>query len=635
MLNSLRQSAGSWVVKILLGLLVLSFGIWGIGDIVRFQPDADVATVGSQGISGPQFLQRFDRQVQNMRRQFGPTFDQEQARRLGFVDQVLQQMITQLLYDQQAADLNLIATDSEVLRQIQQTPAFQDSLGNFSRLTFENQLARVGENEQSYVAILKQAITRNQLLEAATVAARSPSVLVDAIYRYQYEKRVLEVLSIQFDARLVVEQPTEDDIAAYYNDHENEFMAPEYRDITYLTLSPDDVAGDMAVSDEELRQSYEARLAEFSKDEVRTVDQIVVQDEQQAQKIVDRMREGGEFYAVAKELADADQEAVAMGEMTRDEMPDAIGDPVFALSAGEIGGPVQSPFGWHVFRVTDIAPGGTKRFEEVRDTLVRGLQREKALDAMYDLSNQIEDKLAGGATLEEIAEALNLTHGRVTGVDAAGRNRDDQPAEGLPNVAGLISTAFAAGVGDDLLLQESAGGIYYLVRVDNILEPALRPLDQVRDRIVANLTAETKEKLAAEEADRILTAVQGGTDLSVMASGDGISVLTTQPLVRTESQTEANLSAELAKQVYDLSVGTAASGLSRDGRAYLVVRVKEIEAAPTTDDAPGRLQTEQALTQSMSEDLMQQFTAAMRAKFEVEIHDRQIDALFDEANVRG
>lgn len=635
MLNSLRESSGSWVVKILLGLLVLSFAIWGIGDIVRFQPDANVATVGDQGVSGQQFLARFDQQVRNLQRQFGPTFDQEQARRLGFVDQVLQQMVTQMLYDQQAADMNLIATDEEALRNIQQNPAFRDSLGNFSRLTFENRLANARETEQSYVALLKQAIKRNQLLEASTLAARSPSVLVDAIYRYQNEKRVLEILSVQVEAMQVAEQPSEDAINNHYREHEADFMAPEYRDISYLTLSADDVAGDMKVNEDELHAAYDARLSEFTETEVRTVDQVVVPDQELAERIVGRMREGGDFYAVAKELADADRDAVSMGEMTRDQMPDAIGEPVFALGVGEIGGPVQSPFGWHVFRVTDISPGGKKEFAEVRDILLNDLQREKAVDAMYDLSNRIEDRLAGGARLEEIAETLNLTHGRVSTVDASGRNRDDQPADGLPNVAGLIATAFNSEVGEDLALHESADGTYYLVRVDKIYPPTLQPLNKVRDVIIAELLTEEKNRQAEEEANRLLAEVQSGKDLTDLASGGGISVQTTPPVVRSQSLSQANLSGDLASKVYDLAPGTAASGPSRDGSAHLVVRVKEIEPASADDNAPGRSQTRQAITQSISEDLLQQFTAALRQKFEVEIHDRQIDALFDEVNARG
>lgn len=630
MLNTLRESAGSWLVKILLGLLIISFAAWGINDVFTFRPDADVATVGDRGISGPAFLDRFDRQVRDLRRQFGPSFDQEQARRLGFADRVLDQMITQTLYDEQAEELDLIASDAEARRQIQLNPAFRDSLGNFSRLEFENRLASIQQSEQGFVAILKQAIMRNQLLEAATFAADSPTVMVDAIYRYQNEMRVLDVLAIQSDAMTASGQPSEDAIASYYRENESDFMAPEYRELTYLTLTADDVAGDMAVSENELQEAYESRLAEFTKEETRTVDQIVVQDEAVALAIVDRLKQGGDFYAVAKELADADRDAVSLGNMRRDEMPDAIGDPVFALEAGAIGGPVQSPFGWHVFRVTEISEGGRQSLADVKQQLLEGLQYEKAVDEIYDLSIRIEDMLAGGAKLEEIAETLGLTHGRVAAVDASGRNRDEQPAEGLPSIPGLLATAFNTEIGEDLALQEAASGAYYLVRVDSITPSALRPLDDVRGHIVERLTELEKETLARAEAERIMAAARNGQPLSEFAGADGYSVMTTQPLIRTQSQSQANLSADLARDVYDLQSGGVTSGPSRDGSAYLVVKVREIQPAAAGENAPGRVQTRQVLTQSISEDLLEQFTAALHEKFKVEKHHAQINALFDE-----
>ena len=622
-------------MKIFLGLLVLSFAIWGIGDIFRFQPSAAVVTVGDQEISGERFLYRFNRELRNLQARFGPEFDQAQARRLGLVDQVMQQVTNEALYNQQISELGLTASEDDILVEIQQNPSFRDSFGNFSRLLFEQRLRQMEETEQTFVASLKQIMARAQLLEATVGSVSQPAVMADAIYSYQQEKRVLEILSLPHTAMTLEEAPSEEELATYHREHKERFTSPEYRKLTFLTLRPADVAGEIHVDDQELHDSYDARLHEFTTLERRTVEQIVVQDKELASQITERLRNGDDFYAVAEELAGADKSSLALGQVTQEEMPSEIGEAVFALAVDQIGEPVNSPFGWHVFRVLDIAPGGTRSFETVKDDILNSLQLEKALDAVYDLSTSIEDRLAGGNTLEEIAEGLSLVHGRVAAVDASGRNREGQPAEGLPDVPGLLQAGFTTEVGEDLILRQGADGTYYLVRVDEIMPITLRPLAEVRDDVRSLLEEEKKAEVAAAEADRILSAVKGGKSLAELAPSGSAPPSVTEPLIRTQSMSSANLSPELARAVFSLPNGGSAAGEARDGNAHLVVMVKQVEPADTAEDAPGRLQLRQYLAQSMSEDLIQQLTAALQRKYDVDINDGMLDALFDEANIRG
>ena len=148
MLNTLRESTGSWIVKIFLGLLVLSFAVWGIGDLFRLKPDAAVVTVADTKISGREFLNDFNRQVRRMQQSLGPTFDTQQARQLGMVDQVIQQAVTRALYDQEVAELELTISDADIVAWIQQSSAFKNSFGRFDKLRFEQVIAQNGFNEE-------------------------------------------------------------------------------------------------------------------------------------------------------------------------------------------------------------------------------------------------------------------------------------------------------------------------------------------------------------------------------------------------------------------------------------------------------------------------------------------------------
>ena len=277
MLNSLRKSASTWLVKGFLGILVLSFAIWGIGDIFRLKPDSAVVTIGDASVTGVEFLNEFNKDVRRLQRQFGPSFDSEQARALGFVDRTLQRLTQRSLFDQEVRRLGLTVTTEQVAREIRGNPMFQNDLGSFDPFLFERTLAQNGYTEAGFVAASKGDGSRAQLLNAVTGGVVSADALVDAIHRDRQEKRVFEILTLRRDALSGIAEPDEATLADFHRKNQNRFMAPEYRDLAYLTLRPDQLTGEIHVSDEDIAQAYENRKAEFTKTEFRTVEQIVVQ----------------------------------------------------------------------------------------------------------------------------------------------------------------------------------------------------------------------------------------------------------------------------------------------------------------------------------------------------------------------
>ena len=279
MLNALRESSGSWVVKIFLGLLVLSFAAWGIGDIFRLAPDAAVVTVGDTKVSGYEFLNDFNRQVRRMQQSLGPSFDSQQARQLGMVDQVIQQAVTRALYDQEVAELGLTMSDADIAAYIRKSSAFKNSFGQFDRLRFEQVIAQNGFNEQSYITASRRDLSRDQLFSSITSATRAPAPLVTAFYQFQGETRVFEVLNLPYGKVAGVAAPGEADLNAYHAANKNQFMAPEYRTLAYLTLRPEDLLDETLANDQEIAAAYEALLNEFTTQPSREVEQIVVAEE--------------------------------------------------------------------------------------------------------------------------------------------------------------------------------------------------------------------------------------------------------------------------------------------------------------------------------------------------------------------
>jgi len=635
MLNSLRKSAGTWVVKVFLGILVLSFAVWGIGDIFRVQPDTAVATVGDMEISQQEFLSEFNNELRRLQATFGPSFDQEQARAIGLTDSALQRLTQRALYDLEVNRLGLTMSDEDVVAAIRTNPAFIGELGTFDRFRFEQALNQAGFSEDRFVAATRTDGARNQLLGVVASGVSSPRLLVDAIFRYQQESRVFEIVTVSNEAQGNVDAPDEVALREYYDGHNDQYMAPEYRALTFVILRPEDLVEEVLVSDDDLLDAYESRRSEFSRAEQRQVEQIVLADEAAAIAVVDRLRGGADFFTVAREAADLDEDTVRLGLMTRDELLEELADPVFALEAGAVSDPVESVLGWHVFRVPEIVAGEQRGLDEVRDQLLDELKLEGARDALFDLANRVDDELAGGAGLEEIAEALNLSHGRIAAVDAAGRNRDGQPADGLPETTEFVATAFATAPDDEPVLNESDDGSYFLVRVDDVMPPALRRLDEVRQEVETAVLAARRSEAAEAKAQILADKSRAGANMTDLATEADSALITTEPLARARVAVSANLSADLVTELFRLNTGEVATGPALDGTAHMVVRLVRVDAADPAADSERLAHLTQLLDQSLTGDLVSQYRDALSARYPVEVNDRVIDTLFDQRGYPG
>jgi len=635
MLNSLRESAGSWVVKGFLLILVASFALWGIEDIFRVSADDAVATVGDAEISQQAFLTEFNNEMRQMQASFGPSFDRDQARAIGLPQNALQRLTERALYDQEVARLGLTLSDDDIAAAIRANPAFRSELGNFDRFRFEQVINQAGFTEQGYVAALRTDIARNQLLGTVTSGVASPPPMVDAIFRYQQETRVFDVVAVSHASQRNVEVPDEVALREFYDANADLFMAPEFRALTFVVLRPEDLTDEILISEEELQSTYEDRRTAFVREEQREVDQIVVADEQTALAITTRLRGGADFLTVAREVANQDEATVRLGLLTSGDLLEEVAGTVFALQVDAVSDPVQSPLGWHVFRVREIVAGEVKQLDDVREQLLAELKLEEASDALFDLANKVDDMLAGGASLEEVSEALDLRHGRIASVDAAGRGPAGQPVNDLPAAREFLATAFATEPGEEQILHEADDGSYFLVRVDTVTAPALRPLDAVRSEVEAGVTAQRRAEAAEAKAQILADKARAGASMADLAREAESSLVKTEGLVRGRAAVAANLSADLVTTLFAMTPGEIASGAALDGEAQMVVRVADVQAADATRDSAALERLTELLNQSVTGDLISQYRDALGQRYPVSVNDRVIDAIFDDRGYMG
>jgi len=622
MFDTFRKANDTWIVKILFAFLILSFGIWGIGDVVRQRITSTPAiTVGDRDITGEEVADRFRRDVERMSQMFGNKLTPEQARQIGLLPRTINQLVDGALLDQAAGKLRLGVDDDTLRATIANIPAFQNQLKMFDKGNYARVLQQMQMTDRQFVSLERNDLARTQLIKAITGGVRAPTALAAPLYSYQAEKRVAEF--VVFSADKMPAPPAPDQAAAqkYYDEHKVQFQQLETRSATALVVHAADLAGTIHPSDEEIEKAYQARLGEFQTAEKRSVQQILFSDQAAAQAFLDKVKAGKDWDAAVKEdkLTSTD-----MGSVTKAEMPLAeLGEPAFSSTGPALVGPVQSTLGWHALRVTAIVPGKTKPLAEVKDAIVKDLVKDEATNRLYTLSTKLEDSIGGGNDLDETAKSIGLKAIKIASVDERGRDADGKPLNNpalTPDVLGAIFQTVQGGTSEVNALPNNDG--YYVVHVDKVTQASIRPFDQVRPQVEAALAQEARSAAAKQQAEAAAERIKKGEPMSALAGQ--LKVETTRPFTRAggaQTQVPPVVAAEMFRQS---AVGGVA--VVPVGADSLVVRLKEIQAPEAV--GAGFESARNELADVMTEDLMQQYVLALRKDIGVQINQGVIDKQF-------
>jgi peptidyl-prolyl cis-trans isomerase D len=628
MLIALRSKAASWVVKILFVFLVLSFGIWGIGDMLRQRvPAPNMAVVGDVKITGPQLQDEFDHQMRQYRQVFGENFDNEQAKQLGLVDRTLASLVARSLFDIYAQKLHLTVSDEQVREQIKKDPMFQNSVGEFDIGRFGAFLQQVRNSEAQYVNAQRHEMLRQELASAVAAGAAAPKFLVDRVYRYRNETRVAETFLVTNNSMPEPAEPSEEDLKAFHDAHQDLFQAPEYRGLQLVRMTPDQFAAGLSVPDDKLQEAYQQRAKEFDQPERREVEQMVFSDEAKAKEAVEKLAAGGDFAQVAQELTGAPP--VPLGKIEKSGFVtdlQALSDAAFSTDAGKTAGPIQTPLGWHVIHVLSVEPEVKSSFEQAKPQLEKELVQELAINKMIDTANQLDDALAGGAGLEDAAKELGLAITKVDQVDSQGMAPDGQPVAGISENQLVLGLAFSTEVGTTSSLTEDPNGGYVIVKVDGSTPAATRPLDQVRAKVVAAWKAAERDKAAAARAGELAGKLSLGGDITTIAAEVQGTVVTAKPVTRSGNDADAHVTAALASKLFSLQVGQAATVPVQDGQ--VVARLTAINDANPASDTAGVDALQKELDSAYQGDLVQEFGEVLRREIGVTINQSAVDAMF-------
>ncbi len=625
MLNQMRSSVGSIAVKILLVLLIASFAVWGVGDMITGGGGkATVATVGSVEISASTLDGQIRRETDRLRRSLGDNFSPELVKNMHLPEQVLRNLINRTLVEQESARLGFVASDADVIQEIRNNPNFQDSNGKFDKEKFISILRRNGLTEKGYVEQLQRIMGVDLLMGVVHFSAPVPDIAITTIYQALEEARTATLYTFQA-SNISVPEPSAEDIEAYYNKNvTTQYSTPEYRDVSYLSFTAADIQKRVEIDEEEVRAIYDERVEEFKRPERREVLQLNYDDKEAAASALEMLKAGEAPKKVASETSAQGKKPIELGNTTKDTIMEAAAEDVFALNENGATGPYQSAFGWHVFFVKSITQPTTLPFEEVRGPLENEARARETEYVINKLSIQIEDSLAAGATLKEVAKEQNLTLTDVGSVDAQGKTPDGNTAKALPHFPKFLEIAYNTDEKSESTISITKDGTYYIVRVNAITPVREIPLEKVKSQVAKAVKEANRRVLAATLA---LEIGQQFTDEAKRAELIKKHNLKVSTLAATKRSDEHSVPAPLIAELFEKKPGESTGIYLAQNGDHTIAVLKKIIPSKAKPSATLKDNLAKNLTNTLSSELVEQYLTHLKKRYPVTINQSALQAM--------
>lgn len=619
MLGVLRNAAGTWVAKTLLSLLVVSFAVWGISGRLMggFAGHDSVITAGGTKVSINEYRLAYDRQLSVLSQQFGQRLTHEQAKALGIDNQVLAQLVSGAVLDEQARKLGLGLSKDRLAELTREDPAFKGPGGQFDRRTFDYMLQQIGMRPEDYLKNRAKVAVRQQIVEAVSDGLKAPDTFFKAVALYRGEDRTVDYLTLPKALVEPIAAPSDSVLSAYFEANKKTYAAPEYRKFSYVRLEPVDIMDTTSVTNSQVSDDYNKNKARYTTPELRTIEQLVFPTPEAAKAALDSLKAGATFdklvTAAGKTPADT-----LLGTLSKDKIADkAVADAAFALNANEVSPVVQGTFGPVLLRVTEIKPEVVKPLAEVADQIRKDLALGEASRILLDVHDNYEDTRASGSSLAEAAAKLKLRDVTVDAIDRSGLRPDGSVVKDLPESPALIKAAFEAEpkTENEALTTADNGFIFY--EVDSITPARDRTLDEVRQKVVADWTAAETTKRLAAKADELEKRLKAGATLDVIASELKLEKQTKRGVKREAD--DVDFGKDGAAAIF--GVGEGGTGLipSPTGDGQILFKVAEVFEPAGADASSVPAEAQKSFTAGMSDDLLDQLVAQLQTQYDIRI----------------
>ncbi|MBB4174072.1 peptidylprolyl isomerase [Sulfitobacter noctilucicola] len=605
-----RSGLGKSAMWVLMGLLILGLG--GFGAVNLSGNIRTIGSVGTKSIPVDAYARQLQNEIRAIEQQTGQQLPFAQAQQIGLDRAVLQRLVRNRALDHENGVLGLSIGDEALREEILQISSFQGVNGEFDREGYRFALEQGGVTEAEFETSLREEAARTLLQGAILGGVRMPDAYAETLVNYVTEERSFTWSVLGEDALTTpLAGPSEDALQRYYDENTDDFMLPATKMITYTLLTPETLSDDVVVPEEELRAEYDARANTYNQPERRLVERLVFPDQETAEQAAAALEVDGTTFRALVEERGLDLADIDLGDVSRLEL-DAAGEAVFNAEVGTVVGPQASPLGPALFRVNGVLPAQSTSFEDAREELREELSLNRAVRAVEARAADLDDQLAGGATLEQLANETEMTLGSIAWTP--------ETTEGIAAYVDFREAAQELNSGDFPKIEQLEDGSIFAMRLDEELAERPIPFEDAQEQVSAAWRSTQLVDALTAQATTLADSLSG--DASFEAAG-------LDAIIETDLTRNAFVSDTpegFMNEVFDMEVGDVTVLPNED--SVVILRLDAITPAGVDEDNAALLsQLSGQIDQALAQDLFTIYSDDVVRRAEPQIDQQALQAV--------
>ncbi len=587
MLRLMRRQAGSWLIKVLLGAIVIVFVFWGVGSF-RSQRGGRVALVNGDQITLDEYREAYNNLIEQLRGRFGNNLDEKMIETLQVKKQALNQLIDNRLLIQESKRLKFRVSKKELADAISNITAFQ-SAGMFDSRIYKNVLDRLRMTPEAFEAAQKNAMMIDKLRTLITSSAKVSDQ--EAREWYNWVNASVNIDFVFFDpSRYKDIHPSVEEIKTFFENHKENYKTDAMVKARYLHFDPDRYQSKVVLSDEEIREYYDENSEAFKIP--KTVEarhillrvnqdagpELIKKTKERALNILKLAKEGKNFAELAKQYSEGPtrDNGGYLGKFKKEDMVKPFADKAFSLKTGEISEPVRTRFGWHLIKVEKVNEASITSFDEAKNKIRKKLTEDKAKSLAYDEAEAVSDVAFEGEELVNAAKERNLN---ILTTDFFSSNG---PQKGIDNPSKFASIAFNLLVMEISDIQEFEKG-YYILQVVDKIPPKIPEFDKIKENVKTDLVKEKQEEKAKADSTAFIAALKNGKNMGTESKHFNLTPKTTGFFKRNGSIPKIGFERDIAEAAFQLtSENKLPKNVLKSAKGYYVIQFKD-RKIPETD----------------------------------------------------
>ena len=559
MLQGLRKGSKHPAAKILLVLVLIAFAGLGLGSFIpSLQMQKDYIKAGETEIS----IQEIANEFNKMRAELSPNTSFNDAIEAGLLDYLIKHLVDEALVLEEARKLNLRVTRDQQKTVLSQDKFFQNEDGQFSSTKFQTALLRSGVSESRYLELVDRMLIKKQITDTISSSAFIPKMIIELIAKKTLEKRNGTLITADFFPYASINKPSNKELKDFFDNSSESWLEPKRRVGKYIYLDPKNYTKDIKINEETLLEEYNLRKTDYFKDETRTLKQLIINNKEEAYKVLKEIKNDSKRFELI-----TPEKLITIDDISKSELPETLSEQVFKSEINEISDPIETDFGFHIFKLISINPALEPNFDEIKGELLDDIKFDKAIDLIYDLANKLDDAFADGSSIEEEANKNNLIAKITEPIDISGLNKNRKSSEiDIINNKIFLETLWSSTAETTPSIIETGENQFFALELKEEIPQFIPEFNEIKEK-VETVFLKTK---AIEETINQVKKLQplSNEEILIKAKENGYKISKIENAIKNNFSLEKK---EIVNALFTIkSIGESQITLTNDGVSLVV-----------------------------------------------------------------